>query len=111
MTRTGVAQLGAYLLIVVTGLIGFTALDREADKRINDREVQIANLCDQAQINRDALRTQAKSTADLGRNLVSRNPTPETLEDALAIIDAFEKKQLEFLDPIDCPRVLVDTRR
>lgn len=91
--RIAVAQLGAYLLILIVSFMGWGAL-AEQDKHI----------CRSAEENRDAVRGVVIGVNDLGRDLVlggNDNPTPE--QDAvLAKFDEYKKQQLKNLEGPVC---------
>ncbi len=102
------AQLGAYLLIVLLGVIGFMRIEQVREDRAEDlaaqteqrqnERVELTNqLCIQSEISREALRKQIVATANLARSLVPAQ-NPELVDEVVR----FQDEQIAGLPPIKC---------
>ena len=92
------AKVARYSVTIMYGimacivLFGFLHVDRITDLR-----------CQDAKINREALRDDARFTAALGRRLTADTPDPRRMTAVLAEFDRFEQERLRALPPLECP--------
>jgi hypothetical protein len=89
-------QLGAYLLFVIFGLVGFWEMQR-VDQ----------NFCEAGTENREAVRNLTMAISSLGVDLVTEGKAFSELSpqerDAVQRFRAFERKQLALLELPICP--------
>lgn len=93
--RINLAQLGAYLLIVVVAALGFSDISKTQE-----------NLCKTADRNRSALRGVIRAIDDLGSALVKDGRLREELskeeKKALLLLENFREAQLRVLERPIC---------
>ncbi len=105
------SQLAAYVLLVLLMIFGLWRIQvqqESIENLINERSIirnqQALELCNEAKITRDGLRSQITSVANLGREL-SAGDTQRAIA-ARDRFTRFEMRELEKLPIVTCPRPL-----